>query len=64
MRKSNIINMGKINQEIVSASVALDLLENRNSEISKIEFMPPELGDDHFGQFLVEWRNPVYKMSE
>jgi len=39
----------------------LQLLQSDTSRIKSSTFVPPRLGDNHFGYFEVEYDRPVYK---
>lgn len=43
---------------IVSADYVANLDRHQISNIERIEFSPPKIGDDHFGKFKVTYKTP------
>jgi hypothetical protein len=52
--------MQPVERERVGPGQYLEL-ESDPDRVESASFVPPKLGDDHFGYFEVEYRTPVYK---
>jgi len=55
------IELEPVEQERMSPSGFLKALESNADDIESSSFIPPRLGDDHFGYFEVKYRNPIYR---
>lgn len=60
--KSQILDFAASEPERVSPEAFLDILETRQSELKSFEFVPPRLGDKHFGYFRIEWKWPRFSL--
>ncbi|MDD9797911.1 MAG: hypothetical protein OXT03_02205 [Alphaproteobacteria bacterium] len=49
--------------ETVSAEEFLKILETRRHTIESTRFIPPKLGDKHFGKFEIKRRVPYYEKT-
>lgn len=55
------IELEPVERERMSPAGFLSTLESDPDKIESSSFIPPRLGDDHFGYFEVEYRTPVYR---
>lgn len=55
------IELKPVERERMSPAGFLATLESNADNIESSSFIPPRLGDDHFGYFEVEYRNPIYR---
>lgn len=55
------IQLKPVERERMSPTGFLATLESDADNIKSSSFIPPRLGDNHFGYFEVEYRNPIYR---
>lgn len=55
------LHLQPIEREQMGPAQFLDLLKRDSDRVESTTFISPKLGDDHFGYFEVEYRDPVYK---
>ena len=60
--KKQILDFAASEAERVSPEAFLEILERRQSELKSFEFVPPRLGDKHFGYFRIEWKWPRFSL--
>lgn len=56
------LDFEKSQPERISPEKFLEILETRQSDLDSFEFVPPRLGDKHFGYFRVQWKWPHFSM--
>lgn len=61
--KSQILDFAASEPECVSPEAFLEILEGRQSELKFFEFVPPRLGNQHFGYFRIEWKWPHFSLD-
>ena len=59
-RKSEVY-LNPVERERLSPSEFIETVNRRSEDIRTTSYVPPKLGDDHFGYFEVEYDSPVYK---
>jgi hypothetical protein len=57
------IPMQSVKQEHLSPSDFLEISESEPELIKSSRFVAPRLGEDHFGYFEVQYKQPVYRPS-
>lgn len=60
--KSPIVDFAANAPDRVSPEVFLEILETRQSDLKSFKFVPPRLGDKHFGYFRIEWKWPRFSI--
>lgn len=58
---TSTLDLEPVMRERLSPSEFLSVLESKQDRVKSSNFVPPKLGDDHFGYFEVEYDEPVYK---
>lgn len=62
-RNFDISDFWEQSTETVSAEEFLKILETRRHGMESVRFIPPKLGDKHFGKFKIKYRIPYYKAT-
>lgn len=60
VRKSEL-TLSPTERERQSPSEFIETVNRRSENIRTTSYVPPKLGDEHFGYFEVEYDVPVYK---
>lgn len=55
------VSLQPIEHETLSPEGFLETLDDRREQIESSRFVPPKLGDDHFGYVEVDYKQPVFK---
>lgn len=58
---SGEVKLDAVRRERLGPLEFLRILESDRENIKSSTFIPPELGDSHFGYFDIEYRTPIYK---
>lgn len=58
MTKTSQRTFGVASQERVSASRFLDILDSKKENILNTTFVPPKVGGNGFGEFVVNYKHP------
>ena len=61
MSPDDFLQFEPVRRERLSPAEFLEALNSDRDNIESSHFVAPQLGDDHFGYFEVEYRNPVYR---
>lgn len=56
-----VIDVTPVLVEKVSTKEYLRLMKTSERNIKRSTFIPPKLGDKHFGRFEIEYKYPVFK---
>ncbi len=59
-KKNSILDFSQDEPERVSSKEFLQIVETRQSDLESFEFVPPRLGEKHFGYFRLKWKWPHY----
>jgi hypothetical protein len=57
----NVIQMNRIEKEVLTPEKFLNLNEKDKANISYSEIIPPRLGHSDFGKIKVHYKLPLYK---
>jgi len=60
-RDFDILDFWEQSTQTVSAEELLEILEKQSHDVESVRFIPPKLGDKHFGKFKIKRRIPYYK---
>jgi len=60
----NDIPMRMVESEQLSPQEFLNIAEEEPTRIKSSNFVPPKLGENHFGYVRIEYRKPVFKRIE
>ena len=55
------VSMRAVEQEKLSPEACLEVLETRRGQIERSTFVPPDVGDSHFGYFRVDYKKPIHR---
>ena len=58
------IGLYPVSQEYLTPEEYLSVSKVRAAIISSVRFVPPRLGDSHFGRIYVQYRHPVYRTGK
>lgn len=56
------VDFTSVPTDVVSAEDLIDILEKCPRDIGTVRFKPPVIGQAGFGQFIVRWKTPYYRM--
>jgi len=62
-RDFDILDFWEETTETVSAEELLEILKEPRPDVKSVRFVPPKLGDKHFGKFEIKRKVPYYEKT-